>query len=71
MLTQGGGLLAIVEWVTLGFVAGVLVAAYRTAEKGRAADSAHVAAARAARNNAARSSPALAARRAGTGQIVE
>ncbi|MEJ7703133.1 MAG: hypothetical protein WKF47_05540 [Geodermatophilaceae bacterium] len=31
-LTQGGGLLAIVEWVTLGFVAGVLVAAYRTAQ---------------------------------------
>ncbi len=33
MVTQGGGLLALVEWVTLGFIAGALVAHDRTERK--------------------------------------
>lgn len=54
LVTQGGGLLAIVEWVTLGFVAGVLVAAYRTAQVESAADTSHRIAVAAARAAAAR-----------------
>ena len=53
LVTQGGGLLAIVEWVTLGFVAGVLGAAYRSGQRAHEVDRVIVAAT-AARAAAAR-----------------
>lgn len=49
LVTQGGGLLAIVEWVTLGFVAGVLAAAHHAEQQVSAVETANLAAATAAR----------------------
>lgn len=54
LVTQGGGLLALVEWVTLGFIAGVLAATYRGERKTQPAAAANIEAAAAARATLAR-----------------